>query len=113
MAVEGAEMRTISGLYDTFDQARLAVEELEDSGVSSRDISIVAPAGIGPGEAQDMGGTVAGASVGAAVGGVGGLLAGFGPLLFPGSARWSGLVGWRPPWWERSREVQSAAFWDL
>ncbi len=77
-------MRTISGLYDTFDQARLAVEELEDSGVSSRDISIVAPAGIGPGEAHDVGGTVAGASVGAAVGGVGGLLAGLGTFAIPG-----------------------------
>jgi hypothetical protein len=74
-----AEMRTISGLYDTYDQASLAVEELEDSGIPSRDISIVAPSGSG-----GAGGTVAGASVGAAVGGVGGLLAGLGSFSLPG-----------------------------
>ena len=72
-------MRTISGLYDTYDQARLAVEELEDSGIASRDISIVAPSG-----SDGAGGTVAGASVGAAVGGVGGLLAGLGSFSIPG-----------------------------
>jgi hypothetical protein len=79
-----AEMRTISGLYDTYDQARLAVEELEDSGIPSRDISIVAPSGSGPGGTQGAGATVAGASVGAAVGGVGGLLASLGSFSIPG-----------------------------
>jgi hypothetical protein len=79
-----AEMRTISGLYDTYDQARLAVEELEYSGIPSRDISIVAPSGGGPSGTQGAGATVAGASVGAAVGGVGGLLASLGSFSIPG-----------------------------
>ena len=34
-------MRTITGLYDSYDDARAAVKALEDAGVSSDDISIV------------------------------------------------------------------------
>jgi uncharacterized membrane protein len=78
------EMRTISGLYDTYDQARLAVEELEDSGIPSRDISIVAPGGHDQDGTQDVDGTVAGAGLGAAVGGVGGLLSEMASFAIPG-----------------------------
>jgi uncharacterized membrane protein len=77
-------MRTISGLYDTYEQATQAVEALEDAGVSSSDISLVAPGGSGSAEMQDADGTVAGAGVGAAVGGIGGLLAGLGAFAIPG-----------------------------
>jgi uncharacterized membrane protein len=76
-------MRTISGLYDTYDEATLAVEALEDAGISSSDISLVAPDGTRA-EVQDADDTVAGASVGAALGGVGGLLAGLGTFAIPG-----------------------------
>jgi hypothetical protein len=74
-------MRTITGLYDTFHQAKLAVEELEDAGIPSRDISIVAPGRNEPDAAE---GAVVGAGVGAAVGGAGGLLAGLSSLSIPG-----------------------------
>ena len=38
-------MRTITGLYNTYDEAKVAVDALEDAGVSSSDISIVGPDG--------------------------------------------------------------------
>jgi len=79
--------QTLTGLFDRYDDARRAVQDLEAAGVAHRDISLVAndirgahrdeldPA------AQDAG---AGASIGAAVGGLGGLLAGLGLLAIPG-----------------------------
>jgi hypothetical protein len=78
-------MRTISGLYDTYEQASSAVEALEDAGISSNDISVVAAHGDqGSGNAGDADGTAEGAGVGAALGGVGGLLAGVGAFAIPG-----------------------------
>jgi hypothetical protein len=70
-------MKTISGLFDTYAEARRAVSALEDAGVT--DVSIVSP-----GEHASSEGTAAGASIGAAVGGVGGLLAGLGTFAIPG-----------------------------
>ncbi|ODR92700.1 hypothetical protein A8M32_04005 [Sinorhizobium alkalisoli] len=35
-------MRTVTGLFDDFDDARAAVADLETAGISSDDISIVA-----------------------------------------------------------------------
>jgi hypothetical protein len=78
------EMRIVTGLYDTYDQAVRVVGDLEDVGISSSDISIVAPDGGGQGEVNDASATVAGASVGAAVGGVGGLIAELGSFALPG-----------------------------
>lgn len=86
--------QTITGLFDRYDDARRAVQDLEAAGVAHRDISIV-----GHDEAQTRGNTGRtsddmldpaaedagkGAGIGAAVGGVGGLLAGLGLLAIPG-----------------------------
>ena len=64
-------MRTISGLFDSRDQADAAVDALGDAGIASGDISLVRPG------ADDDNDAVEGAGVGAAVGGVLGALAAF------------------------------------
>ena len=82
-------MRTITGLFDTYDEASSAVRSLKDAGISGDDISIVANNSDGShgrhdgadNVAQDAG---AGAGIGAAVGGAGGLLTGLGLLAIPG-----------------------------
>ncbi|TPG14690.1 hypothetical protein EAH87_16395 [Sphingomonas koreensis] len=82
--------KTLTGLFDHYDDAQRAVKDLEAAGVPHRDISIVASnadgerviAGdTGTAAAQDAG---TGAGIGAAVGGAGGLLAGLGLLAIPG-----------------------------
>jgi hypothetical protein len=77
-------MRTVTGLFDDYADARSAVNELESAGVPSDDISIVS----NNGRDQDTSGTAegagTGAGIGAAVGGAGGLLAGLGLLAIPG-----------------------------
>lgn len=70
-------MRTISGLFDTRAQADRAVEALEYADIPGADVSLIAP-----GEKDSD--AAAGAGVGAAVGGVGGLLAGLGAFAIPG-----------------------------
>jgi hypothetical protein len=77
---------TVTRLYDNYSDARSAVEELERMGISGHDISLVAnnvdhAHGDNSKAVQDAG---AGAGIGAAVGGVGGLLAGLGLLAIPG-----------------------------
>ena len=81
--------QTLTGLFDQYDDARRAVQDLEAAGVPHRDVSIVAnnAAGTHSGnaaasEAGEEAGK--GAGIGAAVGGVGGLLAGLGLLAIPG-----------------------------
>lgn len=81
-------MRTITGLFDTHDQADRAVSALKDAGVVGDDISIVAgnadssyTTDAADGAADGVG---KGAGVGAVVGGTGGLLAGLGMLAIPG-----------------------------
>jgi hypothetical protein len=64
--------KTVSALYDTYDAARSAVSALEAAGVSHSDISIVA--NNSDNWHRDD----------AAVGGVGGLLAGLGIMAIPG-----------------------------
>lgn len=81
-------MRTITGLFDSRDDAEAAVRALKDAGVSGDDISIVANNADGS-YTDDKGddvaeGVGAGAGVGAVVGGTGGLLAGLGMLAIPG-----------------------------
>ena len=84
--------RTITRLYDTYDEAATAVRALEAAGVRHADISVV---GSGHDEASgrsedatpraDAGtGTGIGASLGTVVGGGAGLLAGIGALAIPG-----------------------------
>jgi uncharacterized membrane protein len=81
-------MKTITGLFDSHDEADRAVRSLKDAGVNGEDISIVAnnsdgnyDTETGDDVAESAG---AGAGVGAVVGGTGGLLAGLGVLAIPG-----------------------------
>jgi hypothetical protein len=80
--------QAVTALYDTYDAAVSAVNDLEASGIPPADISMVSnnvdhrydkdhPTNA----AADAG---AGAGVGATVGGVGGLLTGLGLLAIPG-----------------------------
>ncbi|NEI73216.1 hypothetical protein GR212_27040 [Rhizobium lusitanum] len=81
-------MRIVSGLYDSYDDARTVVKALENAGISSDQISIVSRKdgkekveGQGNDAAEGAG---AGAGIGAVAGGAGGLLAGLGMLAIPG-----------------------------
>ena len=82
-------MRTITGLFDTHDQADRAVRSLKDAGIPGDDISIVAnnadgTYGTDKGDDDVAEGVSTGAGLGAVVGGTGGLLAGLGMLAIPG-----------------------------
>jgi len=76
----------VTRLFDTYDHARQAVEELESSGIPHGDISIVANNRNGQHGAHDDAGTGAGtgATIGTVLGGGAGLLAGLGMLAIPG-----------------------------
>ena len=76
-------MQTVTGLYDNHEDAKTAVNALEDAGISSSDISIVSRSGKTD-ESNAGEGAATGAGVGAVVGGAGGLLAGLGMLAIPG-----------------------------
>lgn len=71
-------MKTIAGLYDTYGDAEVAVRELEGAGISPDEISIIAPDG------SQRSPAATGVSIGAAVGGIGGFLAGIGAITVPG-----------------------------
>lgn len=80
---------TITGLYDSYDDAKAAVKALEDAGVPSDDISIVTNKANGDIDAEGQGnrageGAGTGAGIGAVAGGAGGLLTGLGMLAIPG-----------------------------
>ncbi|HEV7309366.1 general stress protein [Ensifer sp.] len=81
-------MKTVTGLFDNYSDARAAVSALEDLGVPSDDISIVSNnVGDRYGTANESNaaeGAGTGAGVGAAIGGVGGLLTGLGVMAIPG-----------------------------
>src|SRR3954464_1540296 len=77
--MKGFQMETISGLFNTHDEAKAAVAALEEAGVPSADISVIGPEGSA--STTDAG---EGAGVGAAIGGVGGLLASLGAFAIPG-----------------------------
>ncbi len=87
--------QTLTGLFDHYDDARRAVQDLEAAGVPHRDVSLMANNARGehdklarngadgsPSRAGDD--ANAGAGVGLALGGAGGLLAGLGLLAIPG-----------------------------
>lgn len=79
-------MKTVSGLFDDYSDARAAVSALEDRGVPSDDISIVSN-NVGDRYSKDSNaaeGVGTGAGLGAAVGGIGGLLTGLGVMAIPG-----------------------------
>lgn len=79
-------MRTVSGLFDTYQHALQAVNALKSEGVTSTDISLIANNPDDVGQDEDVVGRDAatGAELGAALGGAGGLLAGLGILAIPG-----------------------------
>lgn len=79
-------MRTVTGLFDDYEDARDAVSELETAGVPSDDISIVANnTGDRYSDSSNAAeGAGAGAGLGAAGGGVVGLLTGLGLMAIPG-----------------------------
>src|SRR5438132_10612068 len=80
--------RTVTGLFDTRAEAATAVAKLRASGVADTDISLVANNADGeyvdstPSDAGSDATT--GAGLGAAVGGLGGLLTGRGIMAIPG-----------------------------
>jgi uncharacterized membrane protein len=79
--------KTITRLFDDYSDAKAAVHELERAGVQHDDVSIVANNAHGHHEVRDVnehGDVTRGASTGAVLGGVGGLLAGLGLLAIPG-----------------------------
>ncbi|MBP1887270.1 general stress protein [Sinorhizobium mexicanum] len=80
-------MRTVSALFDDYEDARTAVSELETAGIPSDDISIVAN-NAGERYSDEASGAAsgagAGAGLGAAGGGAVGLLTGLGLMAIPG-----------------------------
>ncbi|RPI81724.1 MAG: hypothetical protein EHM41_19990, partial [Chloroflexi bacterium] len=90
--------KVVVGLYDEINDAQNAVRALVDRGFSRNDISLIAGDKEGKysqyvnrGEGQEVmedqdltEGTVAGAGIGAVIGGLGGLLVGLGVLAIPG-----------------------------
>lgn len=84
--------RTLTGLFNSYDDASAAVAELESLGIPHSNISIIANnadnrwSGDGrlSGTADHASGTGTGASLGAVLGGGAGLLAGLGMLAIPG-----------------------------
>jgi hypothetical protein len=85
--IRNFQMKTITGLFDTYADAEAAVSTLETAGIPSSDISVVSNNGDGrytEGESNTAEGAGAGAGIGAGIGGAGGLLAGLGLLAIPG-----------------------------
>lgn len=80
-------MKTVTGLFDNYDDAADVVGELEASGVPRSDISIVANnsddwyRGDASAASEDA---ASGAGIGAVVGGAGGWLTGLGVMAIPG-----------------------------
>jgi hypothetical protein len=92
-------MKTVVALFDDFEHARMAVQELHDAGFGGDSINMVARDANGD-YTRHLGGTMSegaqetvedaaggaatGAGVGAVLGGLGGLLVGLGALAIPG-----------------------------
>lgn len=81
-------MHTVTGLFDSREDARRAVTALEAAGIPSKDISIVSHDGVGKdsdnSETKAAEGAGTGAGVGAVAGGGVGLLTGLGVMAIPG-----------------------------
>lgn len=82
--------KTVTRLFDDYGEARAAVRALESAGFSHDDVSIIANKNAHGGHDRDDdsinedGDVTRGATTGAVLGGVGGLLAGLGLLAIPG-----------------------------
>jgi hypothetical protein len=79
-------MRTVSALFDTYDQVIAAVDGLSEAGVASDDITVI----------SQRSGTETKATEGAGLGAALGLLAGLAALAIPGFGSVLG-VGWLVP----------------
>jgi hypothetical protein len=79
-------MKTVCRVYDSYAQARAAVDAVEKAGVPSNDVSVVANKYVSAEHADvdEVSGAAKGAGIGGAVGGGAGLLAGLGLLAIPG-----------------------------
>ncbi len=84
-------MQTVTGLFDDYNDAQIAVQQLEAAGIPHRDISLVGNNAkgehnhLGAARANEAGEDAGkGAGIGATLGGIGGLLAGLGLLAIPG-----------------------------
>ncbi len=79
-------MKTVSRAFDSYAQARAAVDAVEKAGIPSKDVSIVANKYVSAeyADIDDVNKTAAGAGIGGAVGAGAGLLAGLGMLAIPG-----------------------------
>jgi len=90
-------MKTVTRVYDSYAQARAAVDTVEKAGVPSSDVSIVANKYVSAEHADvdDVSDAAKGAGIGGALGGGAGLLAGLGLLAIPGPAPLWPRAGWR------------------
>jgi hypothetical protein len=84
-------MQTVSGLFDNYSDASVALRDLHEAGIANADLSVVtgdqsAAEPVKPSHlALDIAnGTEGGAGAGLVLGGAGGLLAGLGLLAIPG-----------------------------
>jgi hypothetical protein len=87
------QARTVVGVFDRFEQADAAAQDLQAAGYPAEDISVVrqpaeGPPQVGAEETKTGTGAAAGASAGAVLGGIAGLAAlaipGIGPLVAAG-----------------------------
>ena len=78
------KIQTITGLFETYGQARKAVHLLDEAGIHRANISLVSSAGdeLEPDEIGE--GATVGGEIGAGLGAAGGLLAGLGIVAIPG-----------------------------
>ena len=79
-------MKTVSRVYDSYAQARAAVSAVEQAGVPTSDVSLVANKYVSAeyADVDEVSDTAKGAGIGGALGGGAGLLAGLGLLAIPG-----------------------------
>jgi hypothetical protein len=79
-------MKTVSRVYDSYGQAREAVQAIEAAGVPSSEVSLVANKHVSAEHADvnEVSDAAKGAGIGGVVGGGAGLLAGLGLLAIPG-----------------------------
>lgn len=78
-------MKTVTGLFDNYSDAKSAVSQLEAAGVPSDQVSIVSHRADGDHDDSNAAeGAGTGAGIGAVAGGAGGLLTGLGMLAIPG-----------------------------
>ena len=79
-------MKTVSRSYDSYAQARAAVDAIEKAGVRSSDVSLIANKNVDAAyeRLEPVSDAAAGAGIGGVVGGGVGRLAGLGQLAIPG-----------------------------